>query len=94
MSGHSEPVSDTAEISERYTLSLECKEGLAASLEEQRHRLRYVLAFATRETVTLSPLPCWKHLAHAIYKQRVAKLVTTLETGAVALPGNHLLRYA
>jgi REP element-mobilizing transposase RayT len=40
------------------------------------------LTYATHEAVILSPLPCWKHLSPEIYKQRVTKLVTALETEA------------
>jgi hypothetical protein len=38
--------------------------------------------FTTRETVTLSPLPCWKHLSPEAYRQRVAKLAQEIEEEA------------
>jgi REP element-mobilizing transposase RayT len=40
------------------------------------------LAHATRETVILSPLPCWEHLSPEIQKQRVTKLVAAIEAEA------------
>ena len=47
---------------------------------EEHDRLKY----ATRETVTLSPLPCWKHLSPEAYRQRVASLVAQIEEDAAA----------
>ncbi len=38
--------------------------------------------FATVETVTLSPLPCWRHLAPAEYRCRVAEIVQQIEEEA------------
>jgi REP element-mobilizing transposase RayT len=37
------------------------------------------LRFATRETLTLSPLPCWKGLSEAAWRQRAAALVAEIE---------------
>src|SRR5216683_2871610 len=42
-------------------------------------RLRY----ATVETVTLSPIPCWAHLSSELYRARIAAMVETIETEAV-----------
>jgi len=40
--------------------------------------------FATAETVTLSPLPCWKHLPPEKQKDRVAELVQEIEEETAA----------
>jgi putative transposase len=40
------------------------------------------LAFATRETVVLSPLPCWEHLSPAAQRERIAEVVREIETEA------------
>ncbi|HEX3530195.1 MAG TPA: hypothetical protein VH988_24305 [Thermoanaerobaculia bacterium] len=40
--------------------------------------------FATRETVTLSPLPCWEHLSPEDQKENVAELVREIEEEAAA----------
>jgi hypothetical protein len=40
------------------------------------------LAYATRETVILSPLPCWRHLSPEIQKCRVTDLVAWIEAEA------------
>jgi hypothetical protein len=40
------------------------------------------LRFTTRETVTLTPLPCWKHLSPEAYRQRVANLAREIEEEA------------
>lgn len=40
--------------------------------------------FATRETLHLSPLPCWEHLPEEAYRQRVAALVEEIEQEAAA----------
>ena len=42
---------------------------------ERFDRLRY----ATVENVSLSPLPCWRHLSPDAYRQRVAELVEAAE---------------
>jgi hypothetical protein len=47
---------------------------------EDFDRLRY----ATRETVTLVPLPCWKDLSMEAWKRRVAGLVGEIEAEAAA----------
>jgi hypothetical protein len=39
---------------------------------------------ATSETVTFSPLPCWKHLPSEAYWERVAKLGLEIEEEAAA----------
>jgi hypothetical protein len=42
-------------------------------------------ASASRETVRLSPLPCWEHLAAKEYRARIADLVREInESGAAA----------
>jgi hypothetical protein len=38
--------------------------------------------FATRETVVLSPLPCWEHLSPEERKEKIAELVLEIETEA------------
>ena len=40
--------------------------------------------FATEETVTLEPLPCWSHLSADAVRQRVADLVEGIEAKAAA----------
>jgi hypothetical protein len=40
--------------------------------------------FATPETVTLSPLPCWEHLSPEEQKDKVAELVREIEGEAAA----------
>jgi len=40
--------------------------------------------FATSETVTLSPLPCWKHLSPEVIRQRIAALVEKIENEAAS----------
>ena len=42
------------------------------------------LQFTTRETVTLSPLPCWKHLSPEAYRERVANLSKEIDGEAAA----------
>ena len=42
------------------------------------------LQFTTRETVTLSPLPCWKHLSPEAYRQRVTNLAAEIDDEAAA----------
>ncbi|HBL27923.1 MAG TPA: hypothetical protein DD490_13880 [Acidobacteria bacterium] len=37
-----------------------------------------------RQTVVLSPLPCWKHLAPEVYRSRVADLLRGMEEAAAA----------
>ena len=46
--------------------------------EHERNR------FATLETVTLSPLPCWEHLSPEDKKEKVAELVREIEEDAAA----------
>jgi hypothetical protein len=49
----------------------------AARTQRQRFdRLEY----ATQETIQLEPLPCWRHLAKAIYRSQVGDLITEIET--------------
>jgi hypothetical protein len=36
------------------------------------------------ETVTFSPLPCWKHLSPEAYRERVAKMSVEIEEEAAA----------
>jgi hypothetical protein len=40
--------------------------------------------FATRETVILSPLPCWEHLSPEDQKKKIAELVREIEEEAAA----------
>jgi len=40
--------------------------------------------FATPEVLTLSSLPCWRHLPAAVYRERVADLVDTIEQESAA----------
>jgi hypothetical protein len=47
--------------------------------QEYRYRLRgkepEPMQFATVETLTLDPLPCWKHLPAEEYRERMAEIV-------------------
>lgn len=56
------------------------REYAARNRGEDFHRLKY----ASRETVELSPLPCWAHLSPEAYRQRVADLVEAIESEAAA----------
>lgn len=40
------------------------------------------MRYATVETVTFSPIPCWAHLSPERYRARIAALVETIETEA------------
>jgi REP element-mobilizing transposase RayT len=40
------------------------------------------MRYATVETVTLSPIPCWAHLSPELYRARIAALVETIESDA------------
>ena len=40
--------------------------------------------FATRETVTLSPLPCWEHLSPEKQRELIAALIREIEEEAAA----------
>ena len=42
------------------------------------------LEFATREILTLDPLPCWRHLSEEGRRRRVTDLVEDLEAEAAA----------
>ncbi len=42
------------------------------------------LQYATRETVTLTPLPCWKDLSTEAWKRRLTSLVGEIEAEAAA----------
>jgi hypothetical protein len=42
------------------------------------------LRYATAESVTLSPLPCWEGLSPEAYRRRVVNLVETIEEDAAA----------
>ena len=37
------------------------------------------MRYATIETVTLSPIPCWAHLSPELYRARIAELVESIE---------------
>src|SRR6202011_5625047 len=54
------------------------QEFLARLRREEFGRLRY----ATVETVTFSPIPCWAHLSPEVYRARIATLVETIESDA------------
>jgi len=41
-------------------------------------------SFASEEIVTLSPLPCWRHLSPGLYRDLVAGLVREIEADAAA----------
>jgi hypothetical protein len=38
------------------------------------------MRYATVETVTLSPIPCWSHLSPELYRARIAALVESIES--------------
>src|SRR6185312_11485193 len=40
------------------------------------------MQFATAESVSFSPIPCWAHLSPELYRARIASLVEALETDA------------
>lgn len=40
------------------------------------------LKYATVEVLELSPLPCWAHLSPEAYRQRVATLLSDIESAA------------
>jgi len=40
------------------------------------------MRYATIETVTLSPIPCWAHLSPELYRARIAELVESIEAEA------------
>jgi hypothetical protein len=42
------------------------------------------LKYATEQTFELTPLPCWSHLSAEAYQERVASLVTEIESQAAA----------
>jgi hypothetical protein len=42
------------------------------------------LRHATPETVTFSPLPCWKHLTPEAYRERIGKMAAEIEEDAAA----------
>src|SRR6185436_12824934 len=48
-------------------------------------------ASASRETVHLSPLPCWKHLAAEEYRARIADLVREINESAAAARAESLI---
>ncbi len=43
------------------------------------------LQFATEESITFSPIPCWAHLPPEVYRARVAALVKDIEAEAARL---------
>jgi len=47
-----------------------------------RHEDIGPMRYATTETVTFSPIPCWAHLPPERYRARIAALVETIETEA------------
>jgi REP element-mobilizing transposase RayT len=40
------------------------------------------MQFATAESVSFSPIPCWAHLSPEVYRARIAALVETIESDA------------
>ena len=46
------------------------------------------LKYASTETVTLSSLPCWKHLSPEAYRSRIAQLVEEIESEAATRRAN------
>jgi REP element-mobilizing transposase RayT len=46
------------------------------------------LQYASSETITLSPLPCWKHLTPEVYRSRIAHLVEEIESEAATRRAN------
>ena len=56
------------------------QEYAARRREEDFDRMR----FATIETLTLSPLPCWKHLSEGRRRQLITNLVAEIESEAAA----------
>jgi hypothetical protein len=57
------------------------QEYLARRKGEKIDRLRY----ATPETVTFSPLPCWKNLSPEAYRERVANMAAEIDEDAAAV---------
>ena len=51
----------------------------------QRSQAFERLRYATRESLVLSPIPAWKHLAPETLRRRVAELVSQIVAGAAAL---------
>jgi hypothetical protein len=43
------------------------------------------LQYTSSETVTLSPLPCWKHLSPEAYRERIRKMADGIEEEAAAV---------
>jgi WD40 repeat protein len=53
------------------------------------------LKYATRETLTLDPLPCWRHLSEERCQQRAAELVTKIDADAPSrLGGTYSMNHA
>ncbi|HEX4966229.1 MAG TPA: transposase [Thermoanaerobaculia bacterium] len=44
-------------------------------------RMRY----ATAETITLSPIPCWAHLSPEVYRARISQMVDSIEAEAACI---------
>ena len=47
------------------------------------------MRFATVESVTFSPIPCWAHLPPEVYRARIAALVESIETDARSRKRTH-----
>ena len=56
------------------------KEFAARLRREDFGRLRY----ATVETVTFSPIPCWAHMSPELYRARIAAMVEAIESEAAS----------
>src|SRR5258708_2060618 len=56
------------------------QEFVARLRRENFGRMRY----ATVETVTLSPIPCWAHLSPELYRARIAAMVESIEGEAAS----------
>jgi hypothetical protein len=49
------------------------------------------MRYATAETVTFSPIPCWAHLSPELYRARIAELVESIEAEAARVtPWRHV----
>jgi hypothetical protein len=47
-----------------------------------RHEVVGPLRYATVETVTFSPIPCWAHLSPVLYRARIDEMVESIEAEA------------
>jgi hypothetical protein len=54
----------------------------STAVQEELGSFSWRLRYATVETVTFSPIPCWTHLSPELYRARIAALVEFIETEA------------